>query len=65
LNALNRPTLGELAHARRGQDDEGARADRHRQAKAFVAGADINELAKMQPLQAKALAAYGRRSSRA
>jgi enoyl-CoA hydratase len=62
LNALNRPTLDELAHALDTvRDDDGARVLIVTGAgeKAFVAGADINELAKMQPLQAKALAHFG------
>ena len=62
LNALNRSTLLELAHALdHVRDDEGARVLIVTGAgeKAFVAGADINELAKMQPLQAKDLAYAG------
>ncbi len=62
MNALNRQTLGELAHAFDAvRDDESVRALVVTGAgdKAFVAGADINELAKMQALSAKTLAAYG------
>jgi enoyl-CoA hydratase len=62
LNALNRHTLDELAAAfDEVALDAGVRGlivtgsgD-----KAFVAGADINELAKMQALEAKRVAAYG------
>ncbi|HVS19995.1 MAG TPA: enoyl-CoA hydratase-related protein [Planctomycetota bacterium] len=62
LNALNRQTLDELAAA----FDELAGDESVRGLivtgsgeKAFVAGADINELAKMQALEAKRVAAYG------
>jgi enoyl-CoA hydratase len=62
LNALNRNTLDELAAA----FDEVAGDSSLRGLivtgsgeKAFVAGADINELAKMQALEAKRVAAYG------
>jgi len=62
MNALNGPTVGELGHA----FDE-AEADGDVRVviltgggdKAFVAGADINELARMQPIEAKDLAARG------
>jgi enoyl-CoA hydratase len=62
MNALNDATLHELEHAFDAvKADESARAlvitgsgD-----KAFIAGADINELAKMDPLGAKDLAFYG------
>jgi enoyl-CoA hydratase len=62
LNALNHQTLTELAHAFDAvRDDANARAllvtgsgD-----KAFVAGADINELAKMQAMEAKQKAFFG------
>jgi enoyl-CoA hydratase len=62
LNALNDATLHELAHA-----FDAAAADEQVRAlvltgageKAFVAGADINELARMDPLGAKRLAHYG------
>jgi enoyl-CoA hydratase len=62
LNALNKRTLDELSAAFdelacdptvRGLIVTGAGE------KAFVAGADINELAKMQALEAKRVAAYG------
>jgi len=62
LNALNRQTLTELAHALdEVKDDESARVLVVTGAgdKAFVAGADINELAEMQPLEAKDLAYFG------
>ena len=62
LNALNRATLDELAHALRAvKENEAARVLIITGAgpKAFVAGADINELAKMQPLGAKDLAFFG------
>ena len=62
MNALNHQTLGELAHAFDAvRDDDAVRVLVVTGAgdKAFVAGADINELAKMQALSAKKLAAYG------
>jgi enoyl-CoA hydratase len=62
LNALNGQTLREMAHA----FDELARNEAVRAVvvtgsgdKAFVAGADINELAKMKALEAKDLARFG------
>lgn len=62
LNALNHQTLSELAHA----FDDCAADDSVRALvvtgageKAFVAGADINELAKMKALEAKDLAYFG------
>jgi enoyl-CoA hydratase len=62
MNALNQQTLSELAHAfDELKIDEAARlvivtgsGD-----KAFVAGADINELAKMQAMEAKDKAFFG------
>jgi len=62
LNALNQEVLGEISAAL-----DQAKADDAVKAlvvtgagdKAFVAGADINELAKMNPLGAKELAARG------
>jgi enoyl-CoA hydratase len=62
MNALNAQTLKELAHALDAvRDDESVRlliltgsGD-----KAFVAGADINELAQMKAMQAKDVAFYG------
>ena len=62
LNALNHATLVELADAfDRCKADEGVRVVVLTGAgdKAFVAGADINELSKMKPLEAKELAAFG------
>ncbi len=62
LNALNADTLAELEHAFEAcRVDEGVRAVVLTGAgeKAFVAGADINELAKMNPLSAKDLARRG------
>jgi len=62
LNALNDRTLDEIAHALdRCQGDEGVRAVVLTGAgeKAFIAGADIGELAKMNPLSAKDLARKG------
>ncbi|MDP6370060.1 MAG: enoyl-CoA hydratase-related protein, partial [Planctomycetota bacterium] len=67
LNALNAQTIGELecAFTQLGEDDAvrvvlvtGA-GD-----KAFLAGADINELAELQPLEAKAVAARGQAAFR-
>jgi len=62
LNALNGQTLRELAAAfDEVEGDSGSRCLVVTGAgeKAFVAGADINELAQMQPLQAKDLAFAG------
>ena len=64
LNALNAQTLGEMAHAfDRCRDDDAVRAVIVTGAgeKAFIAGADIGELAKMNPLSAKDLARNGQR----
>jgi enoyl-CoA hydratase len=62
LNALNQQTLRELAHAldavRDNPDARGLILTGSGE-KAFVAGADINELAKMDPLGAKHLAHAG------
>ena len=55
MNALNNQTLEELAHAFDAvRDDEGVRCLLITGAgdKAFIAGADINELAKMKAMQA-------------
>ncbi len=65
LNALNAETLGEMADVfEHCQQNESVRAlvvtgsgD-----KAFIAGADINELAKMKPLGAKDLARRGQKA---
>lgn len=62
MNALNHQTLTELAHALDAvKDNEAARCVVLTGAgdKAFVAGADINELAKMKALQAKDVAFFG------
>ena len=62
LNALNHQTLTELAHAFDAvRDDDAAKALILTGAgdKAFVAGADINELRTMKPLGAKDLAKFG------
>ena len=62
MNALNRQTLGELSHAFDDvRDDAAVRVLVVTGAgdKAFVAGADINELARMKALEAKELAFYG------
>ena len=62
MNALNRQTLDELAAAFDAlRDDEAVRLVILTGAgeKAFVAGADINELAKMHAMQAKDVAYYG------
>jgi enoyl-CoA hydratase len=64
LNALNAATLGELEHVMRDlRADEGVRAIVLTGAgeKAFVAGADIHELATLTPDAAKAHAAMGQR----
>jgi len=62
LNALNHQTLSELAHA---FDELGSNDDVRclivtgTGDKAFVAGADINELAKMRAMEAKDVAFFG------
>ena len=62
LNALNHQTLTELAHAFDAlRDDASVRAVLVTGSgdKAFVAGADINELAKMHAMEAKTKAFFG------
>ena len=62
LNALNQQTLTEIAHALDAiQCDDAVRGLIVTGAgeKAFVAGADINELAQMQAMQAKSKALFG------
>ena len=62
MNALNDVTLRELAHAfdeLKQKDDVGLLIVTGAGEKAFVAGADINELAQMKPLEAKDLAFFG------
>jgi enoyl-CoA hydratase len=62
MNALNHQTLSELAHALDAlKADDAVRCVVLTGAgeKAFVAGADINELAKMKALQAKDVAFFG------
>ncbi len=64
LNALNAQTLGEMAHAFDAcRDDEAVKAVivTGSGEKAFIAGADIGELAKMNPLSAKDLARNGQK----
>ena len=62
MNALNDATLHELAHAFdtvKADDSVRAMILTGSGDKAFVAGADINELARMEPLGAKDLAYFG------
>ena len=62
MNALNDATLRELAQAfDAARDDDSVRVVVVTGAgdKAFIAGADINELARMTPLAAKDLAGFG------
>ena len=64
LNALNAATIAELDHVMRAlQADDAVRAVILTGAgeKAFVAGADINELAVQTPVQGKEHAAAGQR----
>jgi len=64
LNALNHQTLTELGHAFddvKDDDSVGVLILTGSGDKAFVAGADINELAKMEALEAKDVAYYGQR----
>jgi enoyl-CoA hydratase len=68
LNALNRDTMGELADAfTRVRDDAAVRALIVTGAgeKAFVAGADIRELAVLSPVEAQALSRHGQAVFRA
>src|SRR6266849_3679856 len=68
LNALNRDTMGELADAfTRVRDDAAIRALIITGAgeKAFVAGADIRELAEISPVEAQALSQRGQAIFRA
>ncbi len=64
LNALNRGTMADLAHAFPALVAEGVRAIVLTGAgeKAFVAGADINELATLSAAEAQAHAATGQRA---
>jgi enoyl-CoA hydratase len=65
MNALNDATVGELAHAFDAvgaDDDVRALVITGSGDKAFIAGADINELARMNPLGAKALAFKGQQT---
>ncbi|MFT7668951.1 MAG: enoyl-CoA hydratase [Planctomycetota bacterium] len=62
MNALNQRTLEELAHAFdavKADDDVRALVITGMGEKAFIAGADINELAKMKAMQAKDVAFFG------
>ena len=62
MNALNNATLVELASAfdaLKANDEVAVVIVTGSGEKAFIAGADINELATMQPLAAKDLAAFG------
>lgn len=64
LNALNAATLGELEaalHALQSDDDVRAVVLTGAGEKAFVAGADINELAVLTPAQGKEHARHGQR----
>jgi len=64
LNALNAVTIGELEHAftEIGSDEAvGAAIVTGAGEKAFIAGADIGELAEQSPLQARPLALRGQR----
>ncbi len=64
LNALNAATLGELEaalHALKSDDDVRAVVLTGAGEKAFVAGADINELAVLTPVQGKEHARHGQR----
>jgi enoyl-CoA hydratase len=68
LNALNRETMNELADAfARAQSDAAVRGVILTGAgeKAFVAGADINELAVLTPIEAQALSLRGQAILRA
>ena len=68
LNALNRDTVGELGDAfQKAREDGAIRAVMVTGAgeKAFVAGADINELAAVSPVEAQALALRGQAIFRA
>jgi enoyl-CoA hydratase len=64
LNALNRETLGEIDHAaRRFVDDpaQGAMIVTGSGEKSFISGADINELAVLDPRGAEDISRFGQR----
>jgi enoyl-CoA hydratase len=64
LNALNRETLGEIEHAaRRFLDDpaQGAMIVTGSGEKSFISGADINELAVLDPRGAEDISRFGQR----
>ncbi len=64
LNALNQSTMEELEavfHKRLAQDDVGAVIVTGAGDKAFAAGADIKELAALDPLEARAVSRQGHR----
>ena len=68
LNALNAQTVAEIGQAfEAARDDDGVRCVilTGGGEKAFVAGADINELAQMNPISGKAIAEKGQRVFRA
>ena len=64
LNALNRATLGEIEHAARAfvaDDSQGALIVTGTGEKSFISGADINELAPLDPQGAEEISRFGQR----
>jgi len=62
LNAINRETLGEIADATRGfvaDPEQGALVVTGQGEKAFISGADINELAPLGPAAAEDISRFG------
>jgi len=64
LNAINRETLAEIEHAARAftaDDAQGALVVTGQGEKAFISGADINELAPLGPAAAEDISRFGQR----
>jgi enoyl-CoA hydratase len=64
LNAINRETLGEIADAVRAftaDDAQGALVVTGQGEKAFISGADINELSTLGPAAAEDISRFGQR----
>ena len=64
LNALNRATLGEIEHCARGfvaDESQGALIVTGSGEKSFISGADINELAVLDPRGAEDISRFGQR----
>ncbi len=64
MNALNRETLGEIEHVAQGfaaDDEQGALIVTGAGDKSFISGADINELAVLDPRGAEDISRFGQR----